>query len=155
VSVSVEVADQLGLGLAPGPVVDLVKAVLDLEEVTGSIVVALVDESTIEQLNSRFRGLPEPTDVLSFRYADDPNGWAGPSEADVGEIIVCLAVVRRYAIEEDVTEARQFGWTLVHGALHLAGYDHESDQGEMRARERDLLERFDGLVEALSSSSRG
>lgn len=153
-SVSVEVVDQVDLGLPPGPIIALVSAVLDCEGIEGEVVVALVDEQTIEDLNREYRGLSEPTDVLSFRYAEEAPGWNLAAEAQIGEIAVCSAVVQRNAIEEGVSERWQFGWTLVHGALHLAGYDHERDQGEMRACERHLLERFAGLVEGLPPLSR-
>lgn len=150
----VEVADRAGLGLPSGPVIDLVAAVLELERIPGAVVVAFVDEQAIERLNNQYRGLPEPTDVLSFRYTDEASEWTDPVGAEVGEIVVCPAVVRRYAIEEGVSEIRQLGWTLIHGSLHLAGYDHEQDQGEMRAREQNLLERLGGLVDRLVPLSR-
>ena len=55
----------------------------------------------------------------------------------------------RYAAEEGREAIIQLGWTLIHGTLHLAGYDHETDQGEMREREQELLRRLDGRVQAL------
>lgn len=149
-----EVVDQVDLGLPPGPIIALVSAVLEGEGLEGEVVVALVDERTIEDLNREYRGFSEPTDVLSFRYAEEAPGWNLAREAQIGEIAVCPSVVRRYALEEGAPERWQFGWTLVHGALHLAGYDHERDQGEMRAREGHLLERFAGLVEGLPPLSR-
>jgi probable rRNA maturation factor len=154
VSTIVEVVDHVGLGLPPGPVSDLVAAVLESEGISGAVVVAFVDERVIEGLNAEYRGQPEPTDVLSFRYGDEPSGWTGPVEAEAGEIVVCPAVVRRYAIEDGLSEIRQLGWTLIHGALHLVGYDHEKDQGEMRAREQTLLEHLEGLIVRLALPGR-
>jgi probable rRNA maturation factor len=136
---SVEVVDPGLLGWDIGPVAALVAAVLQAENVTGAVVVAFVDEQSIADLNTRYR-MPEATDVLSFRAGDEREPWPdmqGPAE--LGEVVVCPAVVRRYAIEEGVAEARQVGWTIVHGVLHLLGYDHETDHGEMRAREQELL----------------
>ncbi len=164
---AVEVVDQAGAGWGQprGPVVDLVSAALDAEGVCGAVVVVFVDERAITELNGRYRGLNEPTDVLSFRYADGCADWPERTGArstgergtpgngilpDLGEMIVCPAVVHRYAVEEGGDLARQLGWTLVHGALHLAGYDHECDRGEMRRRERALLDELDDLVRALS-----
>ena len=66
----VEVVDQAGLGLDEALVISLVEAVLEAENVGGTVVVAFVDEPTIAALNEQYRALPEPTDVLSFRYAD-------------------------------------------------------------------------------------
>ena len=152
-SVEVEVVDQTGLDLAPGAIADLVVAVLEAEGASGSLTVAFVDEQAIRELNARYRGLPESTDVLSFRYADEPAEWAGNPAIELGDVVLCPAVVRRYAIEEAVSVSRQFGWTLIHGVLHLVGYDHEKDHGEMREREQQLLNLFDRFVDHLPSLS--
>ena len=63
----------------------------------------------------------------------------GPSPPGLGEVVVCASVVTRYAREDGVDGAEQLAWTIVHGVLHLLGYDHEVDHGEMRDRERALL----------------
>jgi len=167
---SVEVVDHTGGGLAAEPIVALVTAVLDVEEVEGSVVVAFVDEAVIEDLNTRYREAPESTDVLSFRYLEDDDDWpepevdSGPTsggEPELGEIVICPRVVRRYAGEEGTSSARQLGWTLIHGTLHLIGYDHETDEGQMRAREQALLEALapmigpDLLLEVADASSEG
>jgi len=149
VSVSVEVVDQVGLGVSLQVVTDLLSAVLEAEKVSGAITIAFVDKQAIEALNARYRGMSEPTDVLSFRYADNPEVWTGEPDTELGELIVCPAVVRRYAREDHVPERRQLGWTLIHGALHLLGYDHERDHGEMRELEQELLNQFGPLVEHL------
>lgn len=150
-SVAVEIVDQTGLGQIEGPVSELAKAVLEMEGVQGAAVVAFVDEEAMIRLNGRYRGLEEATDVLAFRYADDEAGWPDrEASSDLGEVIVCLAVVRRYADEERGAASRQLGWTLIHGVLHLVGYDHERDDGQMRGREQELLTRLGHLVEAIS-----
>jgi rRNA maturation RNase YbeY len=59
-------------------------------------------------------------------------------------------VVQRYARSDGVDPGQQLAWTLVHGTLHLVGYDHERDEGEMREREKALLKGFDPLVRAIS-----
>jgi probable rRNA maturation factor len=136
---SIEVVDHVGLKLAPDSVIDLVTAVLQAEQALGCIVVAFVEEHAIEELNARYR-LPEATDVLSFRHEDELGQWGGVSTStELGEVVVCPAVVRRYAVEEGASESGQLGWTLIHGVLHLLGYDHETDDGEMRAREQQLI----------------
>jgi probable rRNA maturation factor len=80
------------------------------------LAVELVGEERIRELNRRFRGRDEPTDVLAFPV-DEPGPAAGPRE--LGDVVVCPARA------EDLEEA------VVHGILHLAGHDHESDDGEM------------------------
>jgi probable rRNA maturation factor len=150
-TVAVDVVDDTGLVKDRQAVKRLVEAVLDAEGVSGEIAVAFVDEARIAELNGRYREINVPTDVLAFVYATETD-W--PAQADSagadGELVVCPRVVIRYAGEEGSDPAMQLGWTLIHGALHLAGYDHEMDHGEMRAREQSLLERFDGLARHLS-----
>jgi probable rRNA maturation factor len=80
------------------------------------VAVELVDEQRIRELNRRFRGRDEPTDVLAFPV-DESGPAAGPRE--LGDVVVCPARA------EDLEEA------VVHGILHLAGHDHDADRGEM------------------------
>jgi probable rRNA maturation factor len=86
--------------------------------------VEFVDEDRIRELNRDHRGLDEPTDVLSFPI-DEGGPANGPRE--LGDIAVCPAHT------EDLREA------VVHGALHLAGMDHETDDGEMLALQAELM----------------
>ncbi len=82
----------------------------------GHLAVEMVDEARIHDLNLEFRNRDRPTDVLSFPIDED---GSEPGPRELGDVIVCEAQC------ENVTEA------VVHGVLHLCGYDHESDQGEM------------------------
>ena len=162
-SPTIEVVDHVGLLGAEGPVRRLLQAVLESEKAKGDLAVALVDEPTIAELNSRYRGLDESTDVLSFAaeaLTDGPEEMAAgggsssvwaPAAAvpDLGELVVCPAVVARYAREDARPAEVQLGWTLIHGTLHLLGYDHEADRGEMREREQQLLLALEPLVRAL------
>jgi probable rRNA maturation factor len=150
-TVAVEVVDGTGLVTHQEIARALVEAVLDAEGVSGEVTVAFIDEAAITELNRRYRKSNVPTDVLAFDYAAEP-GWPAEAESGgvAGEVAVCPRVVIRYADEDGRDPAAQLGWTLIHGALHLAGYDHETDHGEMRAREQRLLEQFDGLVRLLS-----
>jgi len=90
----------------------------------GHVAVEFVDEARIADLNARFRGTDGPTDVLSFPVDEDGEP-AGPRE--LGDIVICPPRT------EDLREA------VVHGALHLVGMDHETDDGEMLALQRELL----------------
>ena len=83
-----------------------------------------MDEGRIRELNREHRALDEPTDVLSFPV-DEAGPAAGPRE--LGDVFICPAHT------EDLPEA------VVHGVLHLCGYDHERDEGEMLALQRDVL----------------
>jgi probable rRNA maturation factor len=154
VSVPVEVVDHVGMGCVRGPVAELATALLEAEHCIGGVVIAFFDEAAMTSLNGRYRGRGEATDVLSFRDADGED-WSdagldgGEPAFDLGELAVCPAVVRRYAAEDDGDTRRQLAWTIIHGLLHLVGYDHETDDGEMRRREQELLEELRPLAEAL------
>jgi probable rRNA maturation factor len=155
VSIVVEVIDETELGVPTDGVAGLVRAVLDLEGAQGTVVVAFVDEETIKDLNARDRGLSEPTDVLSYCARDEEAEWTGPLPEedvapDLGEVIVCPALVRRYAEEGGRDPGGQLAWTIMHGVLHVLGYDHERDAGEMRRREQALLEELLPLTGVLS-----
>lgn len=161
----VEVVDRMGFGHDQAPVAGLVEAVMAAERASGTVVIAFVDESEIAGLNACYRGLDEPTDVLSFSYIDADGEWpvqlSAPPGVDVdisdddrlpdlGEVVVCPAVVLRYALEDGDDPARRLAWAVLHGVLHLVGYDHEHDNGEMREREQALLGELDRLVRAFS-----
>jgi probable rRNA maturation factor len=142
-TVVVDVVESTGLVPDHEAVKRLIQQVLDGEGFSGEVAVAFVDEPSIAGLNERYRNVEGPTDILSFDY-----GLGEPGHVD-GELVVCPQVVLRYADEDRRDPSVQLGWTLIHGALHLAGYDHETDQGEMREREEALLRRLDGSVRQL------
>ena len=93
----------------------------------GHLSIELVDEARIRELNRDHRGLDRPTDVLSFPV-DGAGAVLGPRE--LGDVVICPAHTT------DLQEA------VVHGVLHLAGYDHESDEGEMLALQDDVMGRL-------------
>jgi probable rRNA maturation factor len=90
----------------------------------GHVAIEFVDEERIRELNRDYRQIDTPTDVLSFGV-DEDGPSAGPRE--LGDIVICPAQT------SDLREA------VVHGALHLSGMDHESDDGEMLALQAELL----------------
>jgi probable rRNA maturation factor len=94
----------------------------EIEE--GHIAVELVEPDRIRELNREHRGRDEATDVLSFPV-DERGPAAGPRE--LGDIVIC---------PEETGDLRE---AVVHGALHLAGMDHETDDGEMLALQREIL----------------
>ncbi|MEW6165644.1 MAG: rRNA maturation RNase YbeY [Pseudomonadota bacterium] len=88
-------------------------------------------------LNRDFRGKDHATNVLSFVYDDDPDV--------AGDLVVCLPVVLREAREQGKPLKAHLAHMIVHGMLHLQGYDHETgprDAARMEAREREILARF-------------
>ena len=163
----VEVIDESGSGSSVEAVSGLVESVLKAEDVEGGVTVAFVEEPVIAELNLRYRGVDGSTDVLSFQEDGGGGEWPGDptSGADgcgnagvtreLGEVLVCPAVVRRYAAEEGQEPSRQMAWTIIHGVLHLLGYDHEADKGEMREREQALLAELYGKTPLLLADVRG
>jgi probable rRNA maturation factor len=108
----------------------------------GSVTVMVTNSREMRSLNAQFRGKKKATDVLSFPSALD-DGFAG-------DIAVSLEIAARNArlLEHSLAEEVQI--LVLHGILHLAGYDHEDDEGEMAERERQLRRRFKlptGLIE--------
>src|SRR2546423_1683921 len=110
---------------------------------SGAVSVLITGNSSMRGLNARFRGKNRPTDVLSFPAAASANGF-------VGDIAVSLDVAVASARLLGHSVADEIRILILHGILHLAGYDHESDQGEMAKEEIVLRRRFalpTGLIE--------
>lgn len=112
----------------PAELRDAVAAALDGAGVTdGHLALELVDSDRIRHLNSAHRGIDTPTDVLAFPL-DGTGETPGPRE--LGDVVICPEHTA------DLKEA------AVHGTLHLCGYDHEADEGEMLALQATVLERL-------------
>ena len=109
-------------------------------EVRGELTVRIVDERESAELNARYRAKAGPTNVLSFRAESPPVG-DGDELLPYGDVVICAEVVAREAREQGKPPAAHWAHMVVHGALHLQGYDHENrrDAGIMEARERALL----------------
>ena len=90
----------------------------------GHVAVDFVDGDRIRDLNREHRGIDAPTDVLSFPI-DEAGEPAGPRE--LGDVVIC---------PEHTADLRE---AVIHGTLHLVGMDHETDDGEMLALQRELL----------------
>ena len=90
----------------------------------GHVAVEFVGEGRIQELNREYRQLDEPTDVLSFGV-DESGPPNGPRE--LGDIVIC---------PEHTADVRE---AIIHGALHLSGMDHETDEGEMLALQAELM----------------
>lgn len=111
--------------------------------------VALVSDRVMRRLNLRFRALDRVTDVLSFPTGDDDGstrgGYPGRPEPDgsraLGDIVIATGVARRQARRAGHPYGIELRVLALHGLLHLLGYDHESDTGEMARTERRLRRR--------------
>lgn len=122
----------------------IARLVLEAERVAPSVgvEVVLADATTVRELNRLYRGRDEPTDVLSFAAREgDAFVEAPQSTASLGEVVVCLPVAEAQASAAGRAVAGEIAHLLVHGLLHILGYDHEETQqsAEMRTREDELL----------------
>jgi probable rRNA maturation factor len=95
--------------------------------------VALVSDRRITALNRRYRGRPRPTDVLSF--AAGGNGY-------LGDVVISVETARRQARRYRHGLGDELKLLMLHGLLHLMGYDHENDNGRMNRREHALRRRL-------------
>jgi probable rRNA maturation factor len=101
------------------------------------LVIRLVDEAESRELNRHYRGKDKPTNVLSFPFE-------APPEVPLpllGDLVICAPVVAREADEQGKTLQAHWAHMVIHGLLHLLGYDHETDDDAqlMESRERELL----------------
>ncbi len=107
-----------------------------------AIAVRVTDDAAIRRLNRVHRGKDKVTDVLSFSYdAGMPAAVRRPGERDLGDIIISLPQVRRQAKAIGRSVKAEFGLMVVHGVLHLLGFDHETlaQETAMFALQRDIL----------------
>jgi probable rRNA maturation factor len=143
--------------------VALAAAALEAEGIREPVEVSLlfVDATTIATLNERFMHKTGPTDVLSFPIEDElipsgrfpDSGTPGPGMTDepaespillLGDVVICPAVAAVNALEHEMSLDDEIALLVVHGVLHLLGWDHQADAEaeRMEARERHLLDRF-------------
>jgi len=105
----------------------------------GEMTIALVSDRHIARLNGEFRGDDHPTDVLSFPSTGPPY---------LGDVVIARGVAKRQAARAGHSLATEVRVLALHGLLHLLGYDHDQDDGQMARLER-RLRRKGGLVEGL------
>ncbi|MBO7508967.1 MAG: apolipoprotein N-acyltransferase [Alphaproteobacteria bacterium] len=118
---------------------------IDFEKIAAAVVgakyknaevsITLVDDSKIRKINKKYRGLNKPTNVLSFELGDD---------VLLGDIFISLDTVMREARDENISVAEHTAHMVVHGILHLLGYDHidERDAKKMERREVAILKKL-------------
>src|SRR5205807_6150307 len=104
------------------------------------------------RLNRSYRGKNSPTDVLSFPAAE--MDATGPQTV-AGDLAISLDTAARQAAEHGLTLRDEVCILLLHGTLHLAGYDHETDSGEMAAREAELRHTLRLPTGLIARSERG
>jgi len=119
-------------------------AALADHEGDAEVAVRVTDEAESQQLNMEYRGKDKPTNVLSFPF-DAPEGVPAEEVGNhLGDLVICAPVVAREAIEQKKTPAAHWAHMVVHGVLHLRGFDHE-DEAEAQVMEDKEREVLDGL----------
>ncbi|MGE3613506.1 MAG: rRNA maturation RNase YbeY [Sulfurimonas sp.] len=107
----------------------------------------ITDAHEMREINKEHRGIDKATDVLSFPYEAMPM-------IPLGSIVICREYIEQKAIELGHTNDDEFALLFIHGLLHLLGYDHEVDDGEMRQEEARLIQKFN-LPESLIVRNEG
>jgi probable rRNA maturation factor len=100
-----------------------------------SATIAFVSDKTIRQLNRQFRAVDKATDVLSFPAEDE-------DELNLGDIAISVDTATKQAKENGLTFDEEVAQLILHGLLHLCGYDHETDNGEMNRLELRLRKKL-------------
>jgi probable rRNA maturation factor len=116
----------------------------------GQVTVLLTGDAAMRDLNRRFRGKDQATDVLSFRSEHLVRG----TENVAGDLAISVEMAIRQCVEQGHSLGIELKVLMLHGLLHLAGYDHEADAGEMLKRERNLRAKLGlplGLIERSDS----
>ena len=121
----------------------------DAVGLSGQVTVLLTTDATLRGLNRRFRGKDAATDVLSFASTNPASGL----EKIAGDVAISVETARKQAAEQGHALGVELRVLVLHGLLHLAGYDHETDAGKMQRRERQLRAKLGlplGLIERAS-----
>lgn len=114
------------------------KKALSVYDQDAELTIRIVDEKEGMTLNRKWRKKKGPTNVLSFPYSDE----TGLANGLLGDIIICAPVIRREAKEQKKTPESHWAHMVIHGTLHLLGYDHikPEDAGKMESLEIKLME---------------
>ena len=100
---------------------------------------AFISDRRMKELNKFFRGKDSTTDVLSFPHEPDE---FDVDKTNLGDIVISAEQAQRQAKENGLTLDNEIKQLILHGILHLCGYDHETDNGEMNARELELRDKL-------------
>ncbi len=102
--------------------------------------IALVSDASIKKLNRQFRGKDYATDVLSFQHRAET--FESRDEKTLGEIVISVDRAAAQAKENSLSFSNEVEQLILHGLLHLCGYDHETDNGEMNRLELGLRKKL-------------
>jgi probable rRNA maturation factor len=116
-----------------------IKAVKEARGKTATI--AFVSDAKMRELNREFRGKDATTDVLSFQHEADEFDALETAD-NLGDIVISVEQAQKQAAENNLSFELEIKQLILHGILHLCGYDHETDTGEMNALELKLRDKL-------------
>ena len=138
----VDVNNESGLEADSSGLVRLATFALDQLRIhpLAELSILLVDEDTMSAYHQKYLGEPGPTDVLSFPMDElrPPDDDEEPPAGLLGDVVLCPAVTARQAREHGRSPDAEAEYLLVHGLLHLLGYDHETDKEEAIMKELEM-----------------
>jgi len=152
VEINVLVDEGVEAGVEPSWLEDVAQRVLAAEKASAKTEVGIVvtGQEMVQQLNRNYRGKDEPTDVLAFSTRDEADGsrfiFAPDGLLHLGEVIISYPQAEVQAEEHRHPLKRELSILLIHGLLHLLGYDHEESEArrKMQSREKELLSLIKG-----------
>jgi probable rRNA maturation factor len=100
--------------------------------------ITFIRDRRMRRLNHDYRGVDGPTDVLAFAYHEGGERGRGQGPGHLGDVVISVETAERDARRLGLAFDRELDALVIHGLLHLAGYDHETDRGEMNRLERRL-----------------
>lgn len=112
----------------------LLEAIADFL-IAGDIELVFVSDDEMREINRNQRGIDKATDVLSFPYEHVPG-------ALIGSVVINTDTASRVAVQLGHSIECEIALLFLHGVLHILGYDHEIDSGQMREKEREVIEHF-------------
>lgn len=121
------------------------KTLIETETDNVSVNLILTDDEYITSINSEYRGKDKPTDVISFAYRDDPFPIIDNPMEELGDIYISLETASKQALEYEVTFSDEIKRLIIHGVLHLLGYDHEKsheDEKRMNSLEEKIFDKI-------------
>jgi probable rRNA maturation factor len=126
----IDIDNQTNLNIPIQRITDITASLTDKE-----IELLVVEEDEMRSINEQHRGIAKSTDVLSFPLEALPM-------APLGSIIICCDIVKQVSSDLEHSQDDEFTLLYIHGLLHLLGFDHEVDNGEMREKEEALIKAF-------------
>jgi probable rRNA maturation factor len=153
VEINILVTEGVEAGIEPSWLEDVAQRVLEAEKADAKSEVGIVvtGQEMVQQLNRNYRGKDEPTDVLAFSARDEAEGLprfvlAPDGLLHLGEVIISYPQAQIQAEEHGHPLKKELSILLIHGLLHLLGYDHEESDArhKMRVREKELLRLTEG-----------